>query len=176
MDINERIDSIGEYFKLFTITKNIIYALVTLPKNWVVESVYANDEVSVKPDAKNKNSYYFMTSYENGAEFLFDTLDAVIGANLELMEKNRLFQDKINELKGIFESENIERLNTLTFNISDGGVCAGMDETPVTLSSNVQCDCPDSSGHRKDRKKRERGEVESVMDIAEKIAEGGQNG
>lgn len=171
MDINERIDSIGEYFKLFTITKNITYVLVTLPKNWVVDSSYADGEVTVKADNKSKDSYYFVSSYDSGIDIVFDTLEAVINANLEIMAKNRLFQDKINELKDLFENENIDRLNTLSFNMESGDM-ASIGNLNLTIGEGAPVSAQSENESKKDRKKKGEHASDSVMDLAEKIAEG----
>jgi|TARA_B110000305_G_scaffold123063_1_gene137875 hypothetical protein len=48
-----------------------------------------------------------------------DLIDNIIKSNLEREEKDKLFRNKVQELKGIFEKENLEDLKTLKFDVDE---------------------------------------------------------
>jgi hypothetical protein len=48
---------------------------------------------------------------------LENIVDAIIKTNIEREEKERLFKSKVQELKNIFENENLESLKGLKFDI-----------------------------------------------------------
>jgi hypothetical protein len=48
-------------------------------------------------------------------ELIASNLRNIIQYNLELEEKDRLFQNKVNELKSIFEKQNLTNLKDLSF-------------------------------------------------------------
>lgn len=47
------------------------------------------------------------------------TIEKVIKTNIEREEKERLFKNKVNELKQIFEKENLENLKGLKFDLEE---------------------------------------------------------
>jgi hypothetical protein len=63
----------------------------------------------------NSNGHYFFTSLTNGADCVFDAIDDIIKFNQSIEEKTRLLKTKAQELKELFETEDIEKLRTLTF-------------------------------------------------------------
>ena len=59
---------------------------------------------------------------ENKKEFLDiveETLDFIITTNIEREEKEKLFKSKVQELKSIFESENLDNLKGLKFDMEE---------------------------------------------------------
>ena len=52
---------------------------------------------------------------EENVGIVSTNLKNIIRYNLELEEKDRLFQNKVNELKTIFEKQNLDKLKGLSF-------------------------------------------------------------
>ena len=54
---------------------------------------------------------------ENDIEQVTENLQNIIKYNLEREEKDKLFQNKVDELKSIFEKQNLESLQNLKFDL-----------------------------------------------------------
>ncbi len=65
-------------------------------------------------------------------ELVTTNIKGIIHFNLEREEKQRLLDFKINELKSIFEKENLESLKVLKFDIKNKKVKNGTVEQPVS--------------------------------------------
>ena len=56
---------------------------------------------------------------ETSVNQLEDLIDNIIKSNLEREAKDKLFRNKVQELKGIFEKENLEDLQNLKFDVDE---------------------------------------------------------
>ena len=56
---------------------------------------------------------------ETSVNQLEDLIDNIIKSNLEREAKDKLFRNKVQELKGIFENENLEDLQNLKFDVDE---------------------------------------------------------
>ena len=56
---------------------------------------------------------------EEDIEIVYNNLKNIIKYNLEREEKDRLFEVKVDELKKLFEKQNLEKLKGLYFDISE---------------------------------------------------------
>lgn len=120
-DVQDRIKSIGQYFKEMQVTQvegtNVIYVVVLFPERWIIDDMIPEKyDVNVM-DGKAPGEYYFCAEMEVGFDKVFDAIDYCIGVNKDAMERAKLFQEKINELKEIFgnEENTIKKLRTLEF-------------------------------------------------------------
>lgn len=52
-------------------------------------------------------------------DLIENTIDSFIKTNIEREEKEKLFKNKVQELKGIFEKENLNSLKSLKFDIEE---------------------------------------------------------
>lgn len=120
MEIKDRIAKLGEYFKEMQITtlkgKQVIYVVVSFPQGWIIdENISEKYNVLVK-EGQTEGDFYFVTEIENGESTVFDAIDYSIKCMKDAMERAKLLNEKVKELKAIFENENItlEELKTLT--------------------------------------------------------------
>lgn len=117
MNIKERIKKLGTYFNSMNIAaeNNIIYVLVNFPHGWGCSEVTEhNFNVKVVRD-ENPGFFYFFADMEIGFDKLFDAIDYNIKFNEDAQAKVNLLRNKIEELKDIFEQEDIQTLETLEF-------------------------------------------------------------
>ena len=87
------INKTNKYLKSVRILKNYVSFDMVLPTSWVNE--------------------------KNLIDLLENTMDNIIKTNIEREEKERLFKSKVQELKSIFEKENLENLKGLKFDIEE---------------------------------------------------------
>lgn len=117
MNIKERINKLGMYFSSMNIAaeNNIIYVRVQFPKGWgCSELTEHNFNVKTVKD-EIPGYFYFFAELEIGFEKVFDAIDFNIKFNEEAQIKVNLLREKIEELKNIFETEEIDTLKTLEF-------------------------------------------------------------
>lgn len=119
MNIKERIEKLGAYFKSMNVASenNIIYVLVEFPKGWACsELTEYNFNVKAAMD-EIPGLFYFFADMEVGFDKIFDAIEYNILFNEEAQSKVSLLRKKIEELKTIFENEDIKTLETLEFKL-----------------------------------------------------------
>ena len=126
MDINNRIQSIQEYFKEMQIVtvndKNIIYMTIQLPHKWVTpDDLMEKFHVDILNEHEVKMStpgtYYFYIEASYGYDMIFDAIEYTINKNKEAEARVKLFKEKMSELEDIFMDENntLSQLENMTF-------------------------------------------------------------
>lgn len=119
MNIKERIKKLGAYFNNLNISSenNIIYVHVKFPKGWGCSEVTEhNFNVKCVQD-EIPGYFYFYADIEVGFDKVFDAIEYNIQFNEEAQAKVELLKIKVEELKNIFEEEDIETLKTLEFKV-----------------------------------------------------------
>jgi hypothetical protein len=117
MNIKERIERLGMYFHSMNVAaeNNIIYVRVQFPKGWgCSELTEYNFNVKAVTD-EVPGYFYFFGNMEIGFDKIFDAIEFNIQFNEEAQAKVTLLREKIEELKQIFENEDINVLKTLEF-------------------------------------------------------------
>jgi hypothetical protein len=117
MNIKERIERLGMYFNSMNVAaeNNIIYVRVQFPKGWgCSELTEHNFNVTAVTD-EIPGFFYFFANMEIGFDKIFDAIEYNIQFNEEAQAKVSLLREKIEELKNIFENEDINVLKTLEF-------------------------------------------------------------
>lgn len=119
MDITNRIENIRSYFHSMNVAaeNGIIYVLVQFPKGWGCSEVTEHNfgVKTVRDD--NPEFFYFFADLTVGFDKVFDAIEYNIRFNEEAQAKVYLLRTKIEELKTIFENEDIEILETLEFQL-----------------------------------------------------------
>ena len=117
MDLKNRIEKIGDYFKSCNIAERVIYALVNFPNQWIVpdkDTIKEMYGVEVTKDSTT-NCFYFFTTINNGTDAVFDAVEYTVTINKAIEEKSKLFEKALNDLKEMFTNEDdINVLKTLT--------------------------------------------------------------
>ena len=117
MSIQERINKLGTYFKGMQVSaeNNIVYVTVQFERGWACSEVTEhNFNVKVVQD-EVPGVFYFFAEMEVGFEKIFDAIEYNIKFNEDAQVKVNLLRAKIDELRDIFESEDINTLKTLEF-------------------------------------------------------------
>lgn len=117
--IQDRINKINEYFKSIEIIDNISIIKVQFKDKW---KAYNSDDEKIKvvKSKDNPNIWlYFGNTNEVTFDEILDLIENTINENLNAAKKISLLNDKFNELKELFATETLERLQTLSFYFND---------------------------------------------------------
>jgi hypothetical protein len=117
MNIQERINKLGDYFKGMQVNaeNSIIYVTVQFQKGWACSEVTEHNFNVKAVQDEIPGVFYFFTDMEIGFDKVFDAIEYNINFNEEAQAKVNLLREKIEELRDIFESEDIDTLKTLEF-------------------------------------------------------------
>lgn len=118
MNTSERIKKLGNFFHKMEISteenETVIYVAVSFPNGWMVDN---KTETKFKvQSATQQGITFFWTNITNGEGCVFDAIEYNIKQNREAQEKIKLYNQKVEELRDIFEDEDntIEDLRALT--------------------------------------------------------------
>lgn len=122
MNIKDRIKKLGKYFQGMQIVTTddgaqVIYVIVRFPYNWIIDDELEKKFGVTVAQGSSAEEYYFCTDIDSGEQVLFDAIEYNIDKMKEAIERAQLLSKKTNELKALFENENvtIEELRTLKF-------------------------------------------------------------
>lgn len=95
---------------------------VAFPMSWKLPKKYVEeDKVMEQESTMTDHRFFSFVSEisESNVEKTSENLQNIIKYNLEREEKDKLFQNKVDELKNIFEKQNLNNLKSLKFNIKN---------------------------------------------------------
>ena len=93
---------------------------VEFPLTWKIPKRFVQEDKIIENQKVNDNARFFSFVSEFNEIILNQTVENIkniISYNREIEMKERLLKQKIDELKRIFESENLEHLQTLKFEL-----------------------------------------------------------
>lgn len=114
--IQDRLLKLAPYNPGFNLFSGQIIIHVTYKPNWRVLDSY-DEAVKIARDDNNQFQYYYYASTETDFNRIFDVIDTTVKFNNEAELKRQLLIQKVNELQKLFESEDLEVLQTLEFKI-----------------------------------------------------------
>lgn len=116
MSLKERIDKLKPYLLAYNVSMEdgVQYAVLRVPQNWTIPAEDIDKTYGVKVRAIDGGTC-FLADINDGHEVLFDSLDHVVELNVKIQERMALLKTKVEELKKLFISEDLERLKTLEF-------------------------------------------------------------
>ena len=125
MDISSRIKKLGKYFETMQVVpgengRQLIYVVVNFPPEWPVDEEGAKKRNVTVANGNAMGQYIFCTDINTGDEAIFDAIDENIEKMKEAMERARLLKEKTQELRKMFENEEIsvEKLASIKFVIN----------------------------------------------------------
>jgi hypothetical protein len=120
MSLYKEFSSLLPYLQSVRKLENYLSFDVSFPISWKLPKKYVDEEKVMEQASKVENHRFFSFVSEITEEnvgLISDNLKNIIRYNLELEEKDKLFQNKVNELKVIFEKQNLTNLKDLSFEI-----------------------------------------------------------
>ena len=121
MIFSEFIDKTTKHLKSVRVLKDYISFDMVFPPTWVILKKLPNGLEILQNEGQDGR---MVTSFvcENKKDLitvLENTMDIIVKTNIEREEKERLFKSKVQELKTIFEKENLENLKGLKFDMEE---------------------------------------------------------
>jgi hypothetical protein len=121
MSLYKEFSSLLPYLQSVRKLENYLSFDVSFPTTWKLPKKYVDEEKVMEQGSKVENHRFFSFVSEISEEnvgIISDNLKNIIRYNLELEEKDKLFQNKVNELKSIFEKQNLNNLKDLSFEMN----------------------------------------------------------
>lgn len=141
MSIKDRIKKIETYFKEMQIVtidgKQVIYVIVTFPNGWIIEEDINEKYNITVSSGQYSGEYYFCGEIDNGEEAVFDAIDYNISKMKAAIERAKLLNEKIIELKSIFSDENISLESLRNMKIIYNKHTPIYDD-PTTITANTE--------------------------------------
>lgn len=94
---------------------------ISFPNTWKLPKKYVpeNSALEVESSVPNERTISFISEFnEESVDKTTLNIVRIIQYNKEREEKERLLQDKVNELKNIFEKQDLTTLKSLQFNLN----------------------------------------------------------
>jgi hypothetical protein len=93
---------------------------IEFPTHWKIPKKFVQEDKIIENDKVNEGFRFFsfVSEFdEKNLNLVVNNIKSIISYNKEIEMKERLLKQKIDELKKIFENENIENLQSLKFDI-----------------------------------------------------------
>jgi len=116
--------------------ENYVSLDIEFPSTWKLPKKYVDPETTVEQQATKADvrCFSFATQFDETQIIqIFQNVKGIISWNREREMKEKLLQDKVNELKTFFEKNSLDSLQNLQFNIQNNlGKLELEDETKDT--------------------------------------------
>jgi hypothetical protein len=120
MGIYKDIEGIFEYLLSIRKLKTYLSIDIELPNTWKIPKKFVSEDkvVEINTKTENKRSFSFVSNFdEEDVNTTINNIKNIISYNKEIELKDELLKQKINELKRMFETKDLEHLKYLKFNI-----------------------------------------------------------
>jgi hypothetical protein len=121
MSLYKEFSSLLPYLQSVRKLKEYFSFDVSFPTTWKLPKKYVDENRIVEQDSKTSTHRFFsFVSEINEVEVdrITSNIKNIVKYNLEREEKEKLFENKVNELKGIFEKQNLKSLKNLQFQLN----------------------------------------------------------
>jgi hypothetical protein len=130
---NEFVELDGYVKSVRKIEKYLIFD-ISLPKVWKLPKKYLPEERVMEQesnDTSKRTLAYASEFNEASVTKTIENIKNLIKYNKELEEKERLFNAKVNELKSIFEKQNLQNLQELKFDMTPKNFKLDIDDENI---------------------------------------------
>jgi hypothetical protein len=121
MSFYTEIEKIVPYMKSIRKLKTYLCFDIEFPTHWKILKKYAPDGKVMEQENNGENRLLSFVSEIGQEEIskIIQNIRHIIDYNKELEEKERLFQNKVNELKQIFDKQGLDKLQSLKFELRE---------------------------------------------------------
>lgn len=115
MTLQERIKKNESYFRGMEIVNNTAIIKVLYGEKWGAYPS-SDEKIKVAKSEEVPNEWFYYSDYTYTViDEIFDLIEETVEMNLSAIERLRLFNEKMEELKQLFADEPLSKLQTLTF-------------------------------------------------------------
>ena len=134
MSLYKEFSSLLPYLQSVRKLKEYFSFDVSFPITWKLPKKYVDENRVVEQDSKTSTHRFFSfvsEINEEDVDRITSNIKSMVRYNLEREEKEQLFENKDNELKGIFEKQNLKNLKNLKFQLNTNKIELIDDEEEV---------------------------------------------
>lgn len=141
-NVQDRLIKLSPYNPGFNLYSGQIIIHVTYKPNWRILESY-DEAVKIARDDNGQYTYFYYASSDTDFNRIFDVIDTTVKFNNEAELKRQLLVQKINELQTMFESEDLETLQTLEFKMKKKKIKSTKvkNETNIETTNLVNTEC-----------------------------------
>jgi len=113
---------------------------ISFPSTWKLPKKFVREDRVVEQESKipNERMISFVSEIsEEDVETTYKNIQSIIKYNLDREEKERLFNEKVNELKSLFEKQNLTNLKGLEFQIKQNQIQLEDDEEQLEQNASM---------------------------------------
>jgi hypothetical protein len=136
MSLYKEFSTLFPYLQSVRKIENYLSFDISFPNTWKLPKKYVDENRIMEQQSNIQDERLF--SYvseitESEIERVYQNLCGIIKYNKEREEKDKLFESKVEELKKLFEKQNLEKLKSLYFDINEPKqkVTLEDDEEPI---------------------------------------------
>jgi hypothetical protein len=122
MSLYQEFSALLPYLQSIRKLKNYLSFDVSFPNTWKIPKKFVEEDKIMEQQSQiaNERLFSYVTEInEDAVQMAQSNITNIIKHNLEREEKERLFETKVDELKKLFEKQNLEKLKGLYFDISE---------------------------------------------------------
>ena len=121
MIYSQFINKTSKYLKSVRVLKNYVSLDMLFPTSWVMIKKTPEGIEFLQNETQEGNvvSSFVCENKKELLDVVEETLDFIVKTNIEREEKEKLFKSKVQELKSIFESEKLDNLKGLKFDMEE---------------------------------------------------------
>lgn len=125
MSLYKEFSTLLPYIQSVRKIKNFLSFDVSFPSTWKLPKKFIREDKILEQDSQTLDNrlFSFVSEIsESEIELTSKNIQNIIKYNLEREEKERLFESKVNELKVLFEKQNLTNLKELQFEIKNNKI------------------------------------------------------
>jgi hypothetical protein len=117
MSLFKEIEKISDYIISIRKLEKYFSFDISFPGTWSILKSHVDETKTLftKSDDKVKTVSFVSEINEESINDTISKIENIINYNIEREEKQKLFQEKVNELKNLFEKESLDELKNIKF-------------------------------------------------------------
>ena len=141
MSLYKEISKLSPHLQSIRKIKDYLSIDVSFPKNWKLPKKFVEEDKVMEQQSPNPEERLISFVSEISDEIIdicVQNIENIIKYNREREEKERLFDEKVKELKVVFEKQSLKELQDLKFNIKTKKVQLDDNEEEIRAAKLVE--------------------------------------
>jgi len=141
MSLYKEISKLSPHLQSIRKIKDYLSIDVSFPKNWKLPKKFVEEDKIMEQQSPNPDERLISFVSEISDELInicVENIENIIKYNREREEKERLFDEKVKELKVVFEKQSLKELQDLKFNIKTKKIQLDDNEEEIRAAKLVE--------------------------------------